>query len=93
VLSGIFEVPFKKFLLYNIPGVIVGCGEFIVVGYFFGDRYQAILWIVERYAVLTFLIVFGLIFGYHYFGKKHIHRLKHHVFGRESSAKKNHDGV
>jgi membrane-associated protein len=53
-LAGMLEVPFGDFLLYNIPGVLVGCGEFIIVGYFFGDRYQLVLWLVERYSVIFF---------------------------------------
>lgn len=56
VLAGIFEIPFKTFLKYNIPGVLVGCGYFIVAGYFFGTKYDVVLWIVEKY----FLIVLAI---------------------------------
>jgi membrane-associated protein len=57
VLAGVFEIPFGTFLLYNIPGVLIGVGEFIVVGYFFGDRYELVLWWVERYFLLFFLVI------------------------------------
>jgi membrane-associated protein len=57
VLAGVFEIPFGTFLLYNIPGVLIGVGEFIVVGYFFGNRYELVLWWIERYFLLFFLLV------------------------------------
>jgi membrane-associated protein len=60
-LAGIFEIPFQKFLLYNIPGVIVGCGEFIVAGYFFGNQYELILLIIEKY-ILALGLLLGLFF-------------------------------
>ena len=52
-LSGVFGIPYLQFLKYNIPGVIVGIGEFIVVGYFFGNKYQQILTIIQRYTLMT----------------------------------------
>lgn len=69
VTAGIFEIPFKTFLLYNIPGVLVGCGEFIAAGYFFGNRYPFLLFLIERY---TFLVVFSVVVvlvGYLFFKK------------------------
>ncbi len=75
VAAGMFEIPFGTFLLYNIPGVIVGVGEFIVAGYFFGDRYELILLILERYSVLIALLL-GLAFFAHKYWKSD-HRKKH----------------
>jgi membrane-associated protein len=70
VLAGIFEIPFRTFLLYNIPGVIVGCGEFIVAGYFFGNRYELILWIVERYFLVLFIALGAFFLGRWYWKKR-----------------------
>jgi membrane-associated protein len=61
VLAGIFDIPLNTFLMYNIPGVIIGCGEFIVAGYYFGNRYALVLWIFERYFILLTLVVIGLL--------------------------------
>ncbi len=79
VTAGIFEIPFSKFLLYNIPGVIVGCGEFIVAGYFFGNRYQLMLWIIERYTLIIVLFGVAAVLGYLYLKKIGVWRklLKH----------------
>ncbi len=75
VTAGIFEIPFKTFLLYNIPGVIVGCGEFIVAGYFFGNRYTFLLFVIERYTFLFVLSVLIVFAGYVFFKKKHKHSI------------------
>jgi membrane-associated protein len=72
VAAGIFEIPFRKFLLYNIPGVLIGCGEFIVAGYFFGNRYELVLWLVERYMLLLILIVSFAVLLVWYFRKYHM---------------------
>lgn len=55
-LGGVTRVPYKKFIPYNLLGILVGVGEFIAAGYFFGNRYQLVLWLIERYA----LVVIGL---------------------------------
>ena len=52
-LAGAYDIPYRKFLLYNIPGVIVGIGEFLVVGYFFGNRYKEILGFLQKYTALA----------------------------------------
>jgi membrane-associated protein len=77
VAAGIFEIPFRKFLLYNIPGVIIGCGEFIIAGYFFGNRYELVLWIIERYTVLIVMVIAGAAFMFWYFKKYHASKHKH----------------
>jgi membrane-associated protein len=60
-LAGTYKLKYKDFLKYNIPGVIVGIGEFIVVGYFFGSQIGVILPLVERYiAILVFSLIVGL---------------------------------
>jgi membrane-associated protein len=68
-IAGIFEIPFKKFLMYNIPGVIVGCGEFIIAGYFFGNQYALILYIIERY-ILALILALGSFFLIRWYIKK-----------------------
>ena len=77
VTAGIFEIPFKKFLLYNIPGVLVGCGEFILVGYFFGNKYELVLWLIERYTAVVVILLAAIVTGYWYFFKIRKSRRKH----------------
>ena len=74
-LAGIFEIPFPTFLAYNIPGVIIGVGEFIVAGYFFGNQYVLVLWLIERYSVLFFALIGLALFAHWYF----ISRKKSHT--------------
>lgn len=57
-LAGVYNVPYRRFLKYNIPGVLVGIGQFIVVGYFFGNRYKEVLSFVQTYvAIIIFMVV------------------------------------
>jgi membrane-associated protein len=56
-LSGIYGISYKTFLTYNLPGVLIGVGEFIVIGYFFGTHYETVFLILHRYL----LVVLGAI--------------------------------
>lgn len=47
-LAGTYKVPYQKFILYNIAGVTVGIGQFLVIGYFFGANYQAALSVIKN---------------------------------------------
>jgi membrane-associated protein len=69
VAAGIFEVPYPTFLLYNIPGILIGIGQIVAVAYFFGNRYELVLWIIERYT-LFFAVVIGIGFYLWYIFKK-----------------------
>ncbi len=74
-LAGILEIPFGTFLLYNIPGVLVGIGEFLLIGYIFGNRYELVLWLFERYTILFFIALFAALL-IHWQYKKHRARKK-----------------
>ncbi|MEI7720170.1 MAG: DedA family protein [bacterium] len=68
--AGIYKVPYRKFIVYNVPGVIVGIGQFLVVGYFFGNQYKLILAIVQKYGaillgvILVLFIIYSIIKNY-----------------------------
>lgn len=64
-LAGIFKVPYRQFALYNIPGVLLGIGEYIVIGYFFADNYQQILHFMQKYTVGTIALLFLLLLGWY----------------------------
>lgn len=52
-LAGVYKVPYKTFFLYNTPGIIIGVGEFIVAGYFFGYQYQLMIDIISKYFAIV----------------------------------------
>ena len=52
-LAGIYNVPYPKFLGYNIAGVTVGIGQFLIVGYLFGSNYQTILSVIKNDAFVV----------------------------------------
>lgn len=60
-LAGTYKVPYPRFLGYNIMGVTVGIGQFLIVGYFFGVNYQAALSVIKQDAAvvggITLLVV------------------------------------
>jgi len=65
-LAGIYRVPYRTFFLYNTPGIFIGIGEFLVIGYFFGNQYQRIFSLVGYYftGVIVLIIIF-LIFHWY----------------------------
>ncbi|MBU3912705.1 MAG: DedA family protein [Nanoarchaeota archaeon] len=56
-IAGIAGIRYKKFLKYNIPGAILGIGQFLVVGYLFGFSYLAVLKKAGIYLFLLLLFV------------------------------------
>lgn len=60
-LAGTYGIPRKTFFKYNIPGVCTGIGEFLVVGYLFGNNYETALRFVQEkiaYILGTTLFLF-----------------------------------
>jgi len=57
-------VPFKTFLKYNIPGIIIGIGWFLVVGYFFGNQYQVILGFIKTSFLFVLILLAMIILGW-----------------------------
>lgn len=58
-LAGIYRVSYRDFLLYNLPGIFIGVGQFIIVGYFFGAHFETALVVFRRY----FFVMLGVIFA------------------------------
>ncbi|MDO8231664.1 MAG: DedA family protein [bacterium] len=52
-LAGTYGVPYTKFLGYNIAGVTVGIGQFLIIGYFFGSSYDTIISVIKDDAVVV----------------------------------------
>lgn len=59
-LSGVYRVPYRTFLPYNLAGIFVGVGEFILAGYFLGRHSASIFPFIHRYLFLLLLIGIGM---------------------------------
>ena len=70
-LAGTMQLQYKKFLFYNIPGVIIGIGEFMIIGYFFGYAYNKMLATLGLYSVIIGIIILILFFAYTIWSKRH----------------------
>jgi len=69
-LAGVYKLPYKKFLPYNVLGVIGGIGQFIVAGYFFGSNFEAIFALLRDYSLYIVLLLILSISLYYYLKKK-----------------------
>ncbi|NOX15717.1 MAG: hypothetical protein GXP61_06800 [Epsilonproteobacteria bacterium] len=66
---GAYKLEYRKFLPYEIMGVTIGIGQFIIVGYFFGRHFDVVLKIIETYVfILLFFLI--LVFILYFFLKK-----------------------
>jgi len=81
-LAGIFRLPYARFTLFNIPAVLLGIGQFILLGYLFGKNYQTVVTLLQGY-LLTTIFVLCVIFFLWYIYKRQLRRLKMTV--REST--------
>lgn len=55
--AGAFRHRYPRFFLFNVFGVIVGIGEFLVVGYLFGYHVEEIAAWLRRLGIVPVLIV------------------------------------
>lgn len=69
-LAGIHKLNYKTFLKYDIPAVILGIGQFIIVGYFLGVHYKVLLNLFFKYSFILLIIFVVLIFFYSYLKRK-----------------------
>lgn len=65
-LAGVYKLPYRTFLPYNVLGVIGGIGQFILIGYFFGATYTHILALMQDYGpyFLGGLVLAGTLYYY-----------------------------
>lgn len=74
---GIIRVPFRNVLLYAYTGLAIWVAVFFAIGYFFGDQWQFMLELVERYlkvfgiGIAIVIVVLLLIKLSRYFRKKY----------------------
>jgi membrane-associated protein len=65
-IAGTAEIEYKSFLKYNVPGVIGGIGQFLIIGYLFGFSYSKILATVKTdisylLAIIFIILIFFVI--------------------------------
>lgn len=70
-LAGVYRVPYRTFFAYNTPGIFVGVGEFLIVGYFFGNQYQNVLYIIQRYFLVIGIVAVISVIAYWLWKKRH----------------------
>jgi membrane protein DedA with SNARE-associated domain len=56
-IAGAFNIKYKDFIRYNIPGLIIGIGEFMIAGYFFGFAYIIFLGKIQKYILIVLLVI------------------------------------
>ncbi len=56
-MAGMFRLNYATFLSFNTLGIVIGIGQFIVVGYFFGEYLPLILEWIDHFgtAILAFI--------------------------------------
>ena len=70
VLAGIFHMKYKRFVRYNTPGVLIGIGEFILVGYLFGINYEKVMRLSQRYVIIGICLCVALVVLYRWFHRR-----------------------
>lgn len=58
-LAGAFRQSYKRFVIYNTLGIMIGVGEFLVIGYLLGDHLEEILLWLQRLGFIP-VIILGL---------------------------------
>ena len=64
-LAGTYNVPYRKFLGYNIAGVTAGIGQFLIIGYFFGSNFDAIFSVIQRDAAVVIGVTLLVLAAYY----------------------------
>lgn len=66
-IAGIFKLNYKTFTIFEIPAVILGIGQFLIVGYLFGANYKILLLLIQQYIlIIIFVAICSTILLYYY---------------------------
>ncbi|HTN94911.1 MAG TPA: hypothetical protein VMJ33_10035, partial [Gallionella sp.] len=60
-MAGMFRLNYATFLSFNTLGVVVGIGQFIIVGYFFGEYLSSLLEWIDRFGSVILALILTLI--------------------------------
>ena len=69
---GTYKLEYRKFLPYEIMGALIGIGQFIIVGYFFGRHFDFVLQVIETYIFVLIFLFIILFLLYYYLKRKKI---------------------
>lgn len=56
-LAGAYQQHYSRFFLFNVLGVILGIGEFLVIGYLLGNSLDEISLWIERIGVIPLVLI------------------------------------
>lgn len=62
--AGMHKMSYRDFFIHNTPGVALGIGQFLVLGYFFGRAYQLLLPEFRLYGIIAIAVAIALIVSY-----------------------------
>jgi membrane-associated protein len=73
-MAGVFRLNYPTFLRFNTLGVMIGIGQFILLGYFFGGQLESLLaWFHQfNFSIvisIMALIALGIFCWWYYFAK------------------------
>lgn len=76
-ILGVYKLDYKKFLPFETAGVIIGIGQFIIIGYLFGRNFEKILTLVSGYFIFVVFILLICLLLFYYLKKiKFFYNLK-----------------
>lgn len=59
--AGAFGQRYGRFIFFNTFGVILGIGEFLVLGYLFGNNLEEVVVFIQRFGVIPPLVIFSFL--------------------------------
>lgn len=79
-IAGSTDTPFGKFLLFNIIGGVAWAVVFVMIGFIFGQSYEAVSQYIGRFVTLAVIGSIGIVFMYRFINKrKHVFS-KYHIY-------------
>lgn len=71
IVAGVVQMPYRKFMIYNILGCAVWVGLFMSAGYLLGERYPHLSENIE-YVILFLVVITALPLIFRFFKKKEV---------------------
>jgi membrane protein DedA with SNARE-associated domain len=64
ILSGVSQVPYRRYILYEATGEILQVVIYCSIGYFFGDAWQSINAVINKFltGIVVVLVILGIVF-------------------------------
>jgi membrane-associated protein len=62
-MAGMFHLNYSSFLRFNTLGIIIGIGQFVVVGYFFGEYLPSIFYFADHFGSTILASLLTLLAG------------------------------